>query len=137
VCRLLAEAKEVAEADLATRFSYALSGAQEPAYSAAWLEGFLKGSGMILLLDDVLWHILQAWVSTLEEETFVQLLPLLRRNFSSFTPAERRKIGEKAKAGGSIPKTAAPADESSFDEDRAAKALPVIAQLIGMEVYRP
>ena len=133
-CRLLADAKEFTEQDLAAKFSLALSSAQEPAYSAAWLEGFLKGSGMILLLDEVLWNILHSWISTLEEETFVQLLPLLRRNFSSFTPAERRKIGEKAKSGGPQTKMPTPTTLADFDYERAEKALPVMAQLLGLEV---
>ena len=133
-CRLLADAKEFTEEDLATKFSLVLSSAQEPAFSAAWLEGFLKGNGMILLLDEVLWNILHSWVSALKEEMFVQLLPLLRRNFSTFTPAERRKIGEKAKSGGSQMKMHPPTSPSDFDNKRAEKALPVIARLIGLEV---
>ena len=133
-CRLLADANEIKEEDLAVKFSLALSSAQEPAYSAAWLEGFLKGSGMILLLDEVLWNILNNWVSTLDEETFVPLLPLLRRNFSSFTPAERRKIGEKAKSGKAVQRTVAPTKTADFNPERAEKALPVVAQLLGLAV---
>ncbi|MGV3588805.1 MAG: DUF5682 family protein [Adhaeribacter sp.] len=133
-CRLLADSKEINEQELGVKFSLALSSAQEPGYSAAWLEGFLRGSGMILLLDEVLWNILNNWVSALDEETFVQILPLLRRNFASFTPAERRKIGEKAKSNGSLTKTATQINTADFNYERAEKALPIIAQLLGLEV---
>ncbi|RDC61901.1 DUF5682 family protein [Adhaeribacter pallidiroseus] len=131
-CRLLADAQEIKEEELGVKFSLALSSAQEPGYAAAWLEGFLKNSGMILLLDEGLWTILNNWVSTLDEETFVQVLPLLRRNFASFTPAERRKIGEKAKNGGANRRTTSRATTLDFNYERAEQALPVVAQLFGL-----
>jgi hypothetical protein len=131
-CRILADSKEINAEELAVKFNYALSTANEPSYSAAWLEGFLKGSGMILLLDDTLWGILYAWMESLEGDVFTQLLPLLRRNFSTFPPAERRKIGEKAKAGGVTLVRARRSNEDNFDHERARKALEVVGKLIGI-----
>ncbi|HYG40591.1 MAG TPA: DUF5682 family protein [Cytophagales bacterium] len=133
-CRLLADAKEIDVDELSVKFNYALSTANEPSYSASWLEGFLKGSGMILLLDETLWNILYQWMGNLEDEVFVQLLPLLRRNFSTFPPAERRKLGEKAKSGGGSLVKAKKADDSKFDHVRAGRSLEVIGKLIGIEI---
>jgi hypothetical protein len=131
-CRILFDAKALEAGEMASRFSLALSVANEPAYSAAWLEGFLKGSGMILLLDEVLWHILHSWVATLDGEVFANLLPLLRRTFANFSPVERRKMGEKAK--GISPGQATSLtylQTTDFDTARAEKALPVIQMLLG------
>jgi hypothetical protein len=132
-CRILFDTKALTSKEMASRFSLALSTANEPGYSAAWLEGFLKSSGMILLLDDVLWNILHQWVATLDGEVFKNLLPLLRRTFSTFSPVERRKMGEKAKglpAGQSTGFTNK--HTAGFDASRAEKALPVVKMLLGI-----
>jgi len=59
----------------------------------------LKGSGMILLYDDVLWNLLHKWVAEIPAEAFKPLLPVLRRTFSKFNTGERRSLGEKARQG--------------------------------------
>ncbi|HRI61535.1 MAG TPA: DUF5682 family protein, partial [Saprospiraceae bacterium] len=69
-----------------------LSHAQAPAQAAQWLEGFLYGSGLLLLHHAELWLTLDGWVRELPEETFVELLPLLRRTFSQFSAPERQKM---------------------------------------------
>ncbi|MDB5283267.1 MAG: hypothetical protein JWO06_2342 [Bacteroidota bacterium] len=130
-CRSLFDQKALQHEEVATHFSYALSSASEPMLAAFWVEGFLKGSGTILLLDANLWSILDNWVKGLEEEIFVQLLPLLRRSFSAFTNAERRKIGEKAKSGTSAMTKVIPG-EANFNYERAIKGVPVVMQLLGI-----
>lgn len=97
--------------------------------TALWLEGFLRNSGTILLIDDELWRMLDSWVTSIDEEAFVATLPLLRRTVSTFTHAERRKLGEKARQD-SIPSAAGL--EAVFDHERATKALPVVLQLLGI-----
>lgn len=131
-CRLLFDAKELVHDEVARRFSFALSTATEPTHAANWVEGFLKGSGTILLLDENLWNILNSWVAILEEETFVQLLPLLRRAFTEFTTAERRKLGEKVKAGDK-PQAVKVDLATNFNHENAAKALPTILSLLGLK----
>src|SRR5262245_64088315 len=54
-CRLLLDAGRYTADDSARHLSLALSTANEPAQTAAWIEGFLKGSGVLLLHDDGLW----------------------------------------------------------------------------------
>jgi hypothetical protein len=80
-------------------FGQALSIGQEPTHSAAWLEGFLRGSAGVLLYDSVLWNLVHGWVTSLPYEDFRGLMPILRRTFAQYEPAERRKLGEKAKQG--------------------------------------
>lgn len=129
-CRILFDNKVMSHELVAKRFSYALSLATEPMQAAFWVEGFLKGSGTILLLDDNLWNILNNWVTDLTDDLFIQLLPLLRRSFSAFTNAERRKIGEKAKYGTATSHLSV-SSAINFDNERAMKSIPVVMQLLG------
>jgi len=136
-CRLLVDAGVFAPDEAARRLSLALSTANEPAQAAAWIEGFLKDSGLLLLHDDVLWRTLDEWVTTLSNESFSVLLPLLRRTFSTFAAPERRQIGERARRGMTIAGRAAIGDQTrseAFDQARAEAVLPLVAQLLGLKM---
>ena len=131
--RLLNDSKLLTTDQLIQYFGYAMSVATAPTISAAWLEGFLKGSGTLLLLDDALWQVIDNWVSGLNDDTFIQVLPLLRRTFANFSSPERRKLGEKARTGG----TAGQQHSSvitSFNSARAKQGLPVIMELFGLTI---
>lgn len=131
--RLLFDDRLFDETEAARRLGLALSLAAEPASSAAWVEGFLSGSGLILLYDERLWGLLHGWVAGLSAEVFTTLLPVLRRTFSRFAPAERRQLGEKARLtesgqgarSGSLV-------EMEFDEQRAELVLGVVGGMLGM-----
>lgn len=131
--RVLCDAKVFEGEVLTSRFHFALSRSGNTSDAASWLEGFLKGSGTILLIDNRLWSLVDQWVKNLNEEDFIALLPLMRRTFSQFSHAERRKIGEKAKKGdASLPAAELVSDEH-IDRERAMKAIPVVAALLGIE----
>ncbi|MBC8110792.1 MAG: hypothetical protein H7Y04_07010 [Verrucomicrobia bacterium] len=134
-CRLLFDGKVIDENETGRRFGMALSAGNDAKDAAAWLEGFLKGSGMILLYDAVLWNILYRWVATLETQQFMELMPILRRTFSKFDPAERKKIGEKAKKGVQAENATSVtvAEHTDFNTERAEKSLSVVALLLGLE----
>lgn len=134
-CRLLFDAKQIDELQTAQRFGLALSVGNEPVYSAGWVEGFLKGSGMILLYDNILWNLLYKWVFELPDEQFIELLPILRRTFSKFEPSERKQLGEKAKAGASIEKAiiSQETEIENFNIHRAESVLPMLQMLLGVE----
>lgn len=129
--RLLADHKLLTDDDLAKAFSYAMSLATLPAIAASWLEGFLKGSGTLLLLDDDLWSLVDNWVASIREEDFVDTLPLLRRTFANFSSPERRKIGEKVKHGKAVGGIAQQIKEPDFDGERAQRGISVVMQLFG------
>jgi hypothetical protein len=131
--RLLADYKLLEGGALVRVFHFAMSAATPPDKAAAWLEGFLKGSGTILLIDNDLWNLVNGWVGTLDEETFTRVLPLLRRTFAGFSSPERKKLGEKVKAGGSgtVVKLVT---ENNLDEERAKQGIPVIMQLLGIKI---
>ncbi len=112
----------------ATAMQFALSSGSSANQAADWLEGFLDGSGLLLIYNLDLWNILDGWVHNLDMETLKELLPLLRRTFSSFTPVERQKMLNLAKQGSGV---AMPAkEEQLIDEERAAKVLPILQFLL-------
>lgn len=131
--RLLNDGKLLTGNQLMQYFGYAMSAATAPVISAAWLEGFLKGSGTLLLLDEDLWEVIDNWVSGLNDDAFMQVLPLLRRTFANFSTPERRKLGEKVRSGGtgSQQHTVLIAN---FDAERAKQGLPVIMELLGLTI---
>jgi hypothetical protein len=116
----------------------ALSSAVPAPQAAAWVEGVLRGSGLALLQQDSLWLALDAWLADLTPNTFVALLPLLRRAFSGFHAPERRAMGEKVKrlrtASGSAP-ALSPGQASAaadLNTTRADTVLPVLAHILGV-----
>jgi hypothetical protein len=112
-----------------TRMKLALSLAIEPPQAAAWVEGFLRGSGAVLLHDEALWQLLDEWVVTLPENTFTMLLPLLRRTFSTFQPPDRREMLERARYG----VRRAQEDEAPLNVARAERVLPLLSRLLGLQ----
>lgn len=141
--RILLDTGAATRDEAATRMSLALSRAAAPAHAAAWLEGFLAGSGLILLHDRPLWDTLDDWVSTLKPEQFDETVPLLRRAFSTFDRPERRQMGELVKrTTGSAPSTAAPgaaAGEGGGDDIDLARAelvLPTLDLILGPAARR-
>ena len=130
--RLLSEYKIIVGEELIRIFSFHMSAANAPDISAAWLEGFLKGSGSVLLVDEDLWQLVNQWVSQLDEQVFNQVLPLLRRTFANFSSPERKKLGEKAKSG----KTTSSISfvyETDIDLERAKKGIPVMLKIFGFK----
>jgi hypothetical protein len=136
-CRLLLDATALAPGDAARHMSLALSPAADAAHGAAWLEGFLAGSGLVLLHDEALWGVLDGWITALDGEAFTAVLPLLRRAFSAFPGPERRQLGERARHSamgwdGEAAPGAAGAGEA-FDRQRAEATLPLLATLLGLD----
>jgi hypothetical protein len=140
--RLLLDAGAFTADEAARRLGLALSTASEPAQAAAWVEGFLRGSGLVLLHDESLWAVLDGWVTALSGETFPTLLPLLRRTFSTFPPPERRQMGERVRRGPARPPLAPPqagrdvrtVTPTDFDTARAEAVLPLLARLLGVSM---
>ncbi|MBD2464667.1 hypothetical protein H6G89_27045 [Oscillatoria sp. FACHB-1407] len=132
-CRLLFEAGVFQAEDTARRLGLALSTATEPAHAAHWIEGFLAGSGLLLLHNPTLWQVLDDWVMQLSGDTFTAVLPLLRRTFSTFSASERRQMGERVRQDGERGMAnRAWSSPGEWDSHRAEAVLPLIAQLLGV-----
>lgn len=113
----------------AQAMSQALSVGNEPGPAAAWLDGFLNRSGMVLLHDPQLWSMVDDWLAGLSDDSFTRELPLLRRAFAAFSMPERRQLGERAGRQGAAPKTIL----ADWDATRAEKPLPLLRLLLGIE----
>ncbi len=132
-CRILYDGGIYAIEEAARRLGLALSTASDPLQAAAWVEGFLRGSGQLLVHDDGLLGALNQWLSELPEATFTQLLPLLRRTFATFAAPERRSIGERVRQGPTVsPRAASAISTPDFDYERANAVLPLLARLLGI-----
>jgi hypothetical protein len=127
--RLLHDGGSWNRARVGGRLSRVLSVGTAPAIGASFVEGFLAGSGTVLVHDRELLDLIDTWVSALAPDAFLSTAPLLRRTFGAFEPAERRQLGlllaDEA--------TAAP---SGFGPDlhpeRAAAALITVRHLLGV-----
>lgn len=136
-CRLLLEGGALDAGELHRLAGLALTPVTPPAQAAAWIEGVLRGSGLLLLHQDGLWRALDAWMRELSPETFTEMLPLLRRAFSGFQAPERRKMGEKVRRLGmdhGMGETSTPNGED-LDRERADLVLPVLAQILGVPLH--
>ncbi len=130
-CRILLDAGKFDAEEAACRLGLALSRAVEPSQAAAWVEGFLVGSGLLLLHTDIIWQVLDEWVMSLPRDSFTELLPILKRTFSTFPAPERRQMGERIKRGLS-PSTQTTPTDTRLDHTQAEAVLPIIARLLGI-----
>lgn len=126
--RILFDRRLMEETAASNAFSMALSAGHEPVHAARWVEGFLHGSGLLLIHHPPLWKLLDEWVAGLREAHFMAVLPLLRRAFASFAAAERQKMLAMAKDG--VPVSAL-AEVDRRDPARAAMLATVLSLLLG------
>jgi hypothetical protein len=78
--------------------------------------------------------VLGEWVTALPGDTFTALLPLLRRTFATFEAAARRQMGQRVRRGRRHASSAAGAATLDIDPQRAAAVLPLVGQLLGLEM---
>lgn len=115
------------------RLSRALSAAVPVSDAGSWLEGFLAGAAQLLLHDEKLFGIIDRFLGALSEESFIELLPMLRRAVGSFDQMERRRLLETVKRG---PRGVAASPAETDEDPRAAaaftKALPLLEVILGL-----
>lgn len=140
--RLLLDDGELVPDEAARLMGLVLSPGTPPSDAAAWIEGFVgggSGGGMLLLHDERLLALVDAWLTGVPAEAFTDVLPLLRRTFSAYEPGVRRSLGELVRrgpgrrasattAGSGIPGFAA-----GLDTERADAVLPVVRLLLGLD----
>ncbi|WP_461711772.1 DUF5682 family protein [Streptomyces sp. DSM 41013] len=138
--RLLLDDGELAPDEAARLMGLVLSPATPPADAAAWIEGFVGGGsdgGMLLLHDERLLALVDAWLTGVPADAFTHVLPLLRRTFSAYEPGVRRGLGELVRRGpearGSVTTAGSgvPGFAAGLDPVRADAVLPVVRLLLG------
>lgn len=124
--RILLDAEVFAEEQAVIIMGYALSKSVEVIIASSWLEGFLYGSGLLLIHNPTLWEIVDNWISGLHDGDFQQMLPALRRTFAAFSSAERQKMLQLVKNGQVKIK---PIFNTDLDEGRVQTILPMLQLL--------
>jgi hypothetical protein len=129
--RLLHDAGHWNAAETERRLARVLSVGNPPSHGAAFVEGFLAGTGTVLLHDEALLALLDGWVASLGRDEFVDVVPLLRRTFGAFEVAERRQIGQLVSGRGDGRPPAPYGDE--LDAARVTAAFATVRALLGAE----
>ncbi|MGI3782206.1 MAG: DUF5682 family protein, partial [Janthinobacterium lividum] len=99
--RLLVDAELVDDAP--ERLHRALSYGSPAATKAAWVEGFFTDGAVLLVHDPALRDLLDGWVRSLADAEFTDVLPLVRRTFGTFSPAQRRSLAQRLAHGDPVP----------------------------------
>ncbi|WP_405462203.1 DUF5682 family protein [Streptomyces sp. NBC_00101] len=142
--RLLLDEGGIGDAEAARLMGLALSPGVPPPDAAAWIDGFLQGAsggGMLLVHDERLLALVDGWLTGVPNDTFTDVLPLLRRTFSACEPGVRRTLGELARRGpaaggrrhGPGTEAAPPGFGPELDGARADAVLPVLRLVLGAE----
>lgn len=139
VCRLLLDSRAFTIDDAALRMERALSlktavraSNEQLAQIAAWIDGFLQGSGLLVFHDQLLWALLDKFVSRIDSDRFQTILPLLRRTFSTFSDSARDQINRRIRQGKTAVSDTDLQPTIGFDEAQADAILPTLARLLGV-----
>jgi hypothetical protein len=126
--RLLLDAGRLDVTSAGRRLSLMLSRATDATQAAGWLDGFLSGDAVLLIHEPELLDVIDQWVGGVPGEVFNDLLPLLRRTFAAFTPAERRGIGQHVRRldGHTEQNT-----DTRINRNRADRVVPRLLELLG------
>ncbi|MEU2676337.1 DUF5682 family protein [Streptomyces sp. NPDC007107] len=140
--RLLLDDGRLADSEAARLMGLALSPGTVPPDAAAWIEGFVggaEGGGLLLVHDERLLGLVDAWLTGIPADTFTGVLPLLRRTFAAYEPAVRRTLGELVRRGPGPGRERdeaappAPGFGDGLDEGRADAVVPVLRLLLGLD----
>ncbi|MEU6403492.1 DUF5682 family protein [Streptomyces sp. NPDC046985] len=137
--RLLLDDGAMEQERAARLMGLALSPGTAPPDAAAWIEGFVGGGGgMLLVHDERLLGLVDAWLTAVPPEAFTDVLPLLRRTFSAYESGVRRALGELVRRGPArgdattgAAASAVPGFAAHIDLERADAVMPVLRTLLG------
>ena len=112
VARLLYEADRLDAAAAADLVARRLTPGTSSADAAGFFEGFLSSAGQRLIYDGALRGAVDDWLCTLDEDDFVQNLPIFRRVFSVLDGMERKRLIDAVLGAD---ETAAPGQDAASD----------------------
>ncbi|RAG86932.1 hypothetical protein DN069_04155 [Streptacidiphilus pinicola] len=134
--RLLLDDGRLPDEEAARLLGLALTPGVPPAEGAAWVDGFLAGSGVLLVHDQRLLRLVDEWITAIPAAAFPDVLPLLRRTFSRLETGVRRGVGELIRAGGRDVAAGAPGEAprgfaTELDTAQAGPALATVRLILG------
>lgn len=130
VTRILTDSGAMARDEAGRRLGRALTHRPTVAERAAFAEGFLAGSALLLVHDETILRVVDDWIRGLSGDDFSEVLPVLRRAFGSFNAPERRAIAQRAQDLGG--KAAGVAETEDIDWPWAEPALITVRLLLGV-----
>ena len=132
--RLLHDAGRWSPAGVEARLGRALTPGTPAADGAAFVEGFLAGSGTVLLHDDQLLAIVDAWIASLRAGRVRRrrrpAAPHVRRLRAGRAPAARRAARPPARSSASAPMG------DDVDEARGRAGLATVRAMLGLRRRR-
>lgn len=128
--RLVLDAEVISHETVRQQLLLNMSAGEPPSHAARWLDGFLNRSAAVLLHSDLVWPLIDSWLSGLSEAHFVHVLPLVRRSFAAFEAADRRDLGIRATHASGAHVT--PASSFDWNLERAERVLPTLYELFGL-----
>ena len=138
VVRLLLDAGRITSDDAHRRLSLSLSRASDHVAGASWLEAFLTGDAALLLHDRALLAAIDRWLQDVDRDVFDDVLPIVRRSFARWEPAERRRLGQHLRRLDDASVTDvndaqhdARGVDDDIDHERARLVLPKLRALLG------
>jgi hypothetical protein len=90
--RLLYQGDRTSPEALQDQLNRALSPAVPPKEAAQFFDGFFSGAVQNLLYDTILLNAIERWLISLDEEAFIEYLPLFRRIFADLDAMERKQL---------------------------------------------
>lgn len=130
--RLLHDGQVWAVEEVAASFSRALTPPAAPAAAGAFVESFLAGGAEVLIQDRPLLAALDAWLVELDDESFIELLPMLRRGFSDFAESGRIRILGIIGSGTIAAARGPGAQDDDASPAFTAQALPLLRTIMGI-----
>jgi hypothetical protein len=100
--RLLYQADRQSAEQVHTLLQKLLSPSLPLARTKGFFEGFFANASEQLLYDANLRHLTNSWLMALDEQSFIESLPLLRRVFGSLDAMERRRLLDNMLQGDKI-----------------------------------
>jgi hypothetical protein len=93
--RTLLDAGEIETRRRAAALGRALSHGPSVIERAAFAEGFLAGSALLLIHDRAILSLVDAWLAELGPDDFTEVLPVLRRALGAYNKPERRALADR------------------------------------------
>jgi hypothetical protein len=85
----------------------------------------------VILQDQPLLQLIDAWLCELDEQDFVEALPMLRRSFAGFDGVARRRLLETIEKG-PVVHSGDNLERDVEDDGAFAEALPLLYQILGI-----